>query len=93
MVEYNLGRVVGNGIASIELVSTTGLVKTYRIIFTDGDYFDYQLTDGSDATVTIDATLSSSSTNPVQNKVIKSALDDIENLIGDAIIYIIGSGN
>lgn len=31
--------------------------------------------DGSDATVTVDSNLSSTSTNPVQNKVIKSALD------------------
>lgn len=110
----------GNGIVSIELLSTSGRVKTYRINFDDGDHFDYQVTDGSDATVTIDAALSSTSTNPVQNKVINTALgnkvntsDIVDNLttnnankvlsakqgyqlnqlIGSAIIYIVGSGN
>ena len=31
--------------------------------------------DGSDATVTVDSAISSTSTNPLQNKVIKNALD------------------
>ena len=36
----------GNGIASVTLVSTVGLVKTYRITFTDATTFDYTVTDG-----------------------------------------------
>lgn len=54
MVDYDLGKVTGdkgddgNGISSIELISTSGKVKTYRINFTDGDYFDYQVSDGAD---------------------------------------------
>ena len=36
--------------------------------------------DGADGGVTVDAALSDSSTNPVQNKVIKGALDDKANL-------------
>ena len=81
MVEYDLGKVVGdkgdtgNGIASITLHSTSGKVKTYRITYTDESTFDFQVRDGSDASVTVDSALSSSSTNPVQNKVIKGALD------------------
>ena len=67
MTVYDLGKVVGNdgedgnGIESIELLSTSGLVKTYRINFTDGDYFDYQVTDGEDggSTVTVTQVLSS----------------------------------
>lgn len=37
----------GNGIVGIELISTVGLVKTYRITFTNGTYFDYEIEDGS----------------------------------------------
>ena len=54
MTEFNLGRVVGesgedgNGIESIELISTVGLVKTYHINFTDGSYFEYTIRDGAD---------------------------------------------
>ena len=38
----------GNGIASIELISTVGLVKTYRITFTNGTHYDYEVEDGED---------------------------------------------
>ena len=81
MVDYDLGKVVGdkgetgNGIASITLYSTSGKVKTYRITYTDGSTFDFQVRDGNDASVTVDSSLSSTSVNPVQNKVINSALD------------------
>jgi len=37
----------GNGIASIVLHDTVGLVKTYRITFTDATTFDFDVTDGS----------------------------------------------
>lgn len=37
----------GNGIASIAKVGTVGLVDTYRITFTDGSHFDYDLTNGT----------------------------------------------
>ena len=40
----------GVSITGIELISTSGKVKTYRISFSDGDYFDYQVTDGADGT-------------------------------------------
>ena len=58
--DFNLGHVVGdpgpkgdtgdtgNGIASIVLRSTSGKVKTYRITYTNGDTFDFQVTDGAD---------------------------------------------
>jgi hypothetical protein len=37
----------GNGIASIVLLSTSGLVKTYRITYTNASTFDFTVTDGS----------------------------------------------
>jgi len=37
----------GNGIASIELLSEVGLVKTYRISYTNGQYFDFPVEDGN----------------------------------------------
>ena len=50
----------GNGIQSISLISTVGLVKTYRITFTDEDHFDFEVKDGngiSSATLNQDYTL------------------------------------
>lgn len=40
----------GNGIASVTKISTSGLVDTYRITFTDTTYFDYTVTNGQDGT-------------------------------------------
>lgn len=37
----------GNGIESISILSEAGLVKTYRILYTDGNYFDFEVTDGN----------------------------------------------
>ncbi len=44
MTLYNLGTVVGNGISSIEKISSEDNVDTYRINFTDGTHFDYEVT-------------------------------------------------
>lgn len=41
----------GNGIASIALLSTVGLVKTYRITYTNASTFDFEVTDGADVTM------------------------------------------
>ena len=87
--DFNLGHVVGdtgpkgdkgdtgNGIQSIVLQSTSGKVKTYRITFTDGDYFDYQVTDGSDASVTIVSSWNSTTSNSKvpSEKLTKDSLD------------------
>jgi hypothetical protein len=40
----------GNGISSITLISTVGLVKTYRITFTSGATTDFTVTDGTNGT-------------------------------------------
>ena len=50
----------GNGISSVSLVSTSGLAKTYRITFTDGDTYDFTVNDGkgiSSTTLNQDYTL------------------------------------
>jgi hypothetical protein len=38
----------GRGITSIALISTVGLVKTYRITLTDTSYYDFSVVDGND---------------------------------------------
>lgn len=87
--DFNLGHVVGdtgpkgdtgdtgNGIASIVLRSTSGRVKTYRITFTDGNTFDYQVTDGSDASVTIVSSWNSTTSDSKvpSEKLTKDTLD------------------
>ena len=52
--DFDIGNVVGppgatgKGIKSIQLLSTSGLVKTYRITMTDDTTFDFSVSDGSD---------------------------------------------
>ena len=85
-MEYDLGKVVGdkgetgdtgNGIASIELISTSGKNKTYRITYTDGDHFDYVVKDGSDASVTIQTSWGSTTSDSKvpSEKLTKDTLD------------------
>ena len=38
----------GVSVTGVALLSTSGKVKTYRMSFSDGDHFDYQVTDGAD---------------------------------------------
>lgn len=84
MTEYDLGKVVGdagatgNGVASVTLISTSGKVKTYRMTFTDGTYVDYQVTDGSDASVTIVTSWNSTTSNSKvpSEKLTKDSLDN-----------------
>ena len=40
---YNLVTVVGRGISSIEKISSANNIDTYRINFTDGTHFDYEV--------------------------------------------------
>ncbi len=49
----------GNGIASVTKISTSGLVDTYRITFTDTTYFDYTVTNGQNGTGAGDMTQAS----------------------------------
>ena len=40
----------GVSVTGVELLSTSGKVKTYRMSFSDGNHFDYQVSDGADGT-------------------------------------------
>lgn len=40
----------GVGVTGVALISTSGKVKTYRMSFSDGSYFDFNVTDGNDGT-------------------------------------------
>lgn len=70
----------GVGIVSILRTSGDGSAGTtdiYTITYTNGNtntFSVYNGKNGSDATVIVDSSLSSTSTNPVQNKVINTAL-------------------
>ena len=111
MAEYDLGKVVGdkgdtgatgNGIASIELYSTSGKNKTYRITYTNGDHFDYVVKDGSDASVTIQTSWgnTTSDSKVPSEKLTKTTLDEKQaTLVSGTNIKtinnnsILGSGN
>lgn len=44
--EINFGLSTANSIVSIALLSTSGTTKTYRITFTNGTHYDFDVTDG-----------------------------------------------
>lgn len=70
----------GNSISSIEKTSTSGLVDTYTIYLTDGTIGGtFEVKNG--ALGVFDDELDSTSTNAVQNKVVKSAIDDLDDRI------------
>lgn len=92
--DFDLGQVVGsdgatgNGVASVTLISTSGKVKTYRMLFTDGTYVDYQVTDGSDASVTIVTSWNSTTSNSKvpSEKLTKDSLDNkVDKEIGKGL--------
>lgn len=59
-------------------VTIATITGGHRVTITDADHptgQSFDVMDGSGASITVDSSLSDSSTNPVQNKVIKSALD------------------
>jgi len=74
LTEVNLGNVKGdtgstgatgaegNGIKSVGLISAVGVVKTYRILFDDDTYFDFEVIDGSNLNI-VDNLSSESSTD------------------------------
>ena len=46
-VENGVDGIDGNGISNVEKINTVGLIDTYRITFTDGNTFDYSITNGT----------------------------------------------
>lgn len=78
----------GNGIDNISLISTAGLQKTYRITYTDGNYYDYIVTDGAAGATTwggISGTLSNQTD-------LQDALDDKQDVITDLTTIRNGAG-
>ena len=51
--DLDSGAFNGNGIQSIEKISTSGLVDTYQITFTSGSTFEYEVTNGEMPVITI----------------------------------------
>lgn len=82
----------GRGIVSITRTAGTGAAgttDTYTITYTDKTTSTFSVYNGQDGTgtaVTVDSELSDTSTNPVQNKVIKAALDNVQ-ASGDYVKY------
>ena len=68
----------GNGISSIALISTSGKTKTYRISYTNGSHFDFNVVDGNDGSSDIvtswESTLSDSKVP--SEKLVKNGLDN-----------------
>lgn len=46
-IENGVDGIDGNGISNVEKINTIGLIDTYRITFTDGNTFDYSITNGT----------------------------------------------
>lgn len=82
----------GRGIVSIARTAGTGAAgttDTYTITYTDKTASTFSVYNGQDGTgtaVTVDSELSDTSTNPVQNRVIKAALDNVQ-ASGDYVKY------
>lgn len=51
--DLDSGAFNGNGIQNIEKISTSGLVDTYQITFTNGSTFEYEVTNGEMPVITI----------------------------------------
>ncbi|WP_407462896.1 hypothetical protein, partial [Methanobrevibacter sp.] len=68
----------GNGIASIEKTGTQGAVDTYTITLDDGTTYTFTVTN---ATGTVDSAFSTTSENPVQNKVITNKINAMDDNI------------
>ena len=102
MTQYDLGKVVGddgadgNGIASIEKTSTSGLVDTYTITYDNGDTDTFTVTNGSNATVDIVTswnTTTSDSKVPSE-KLSKTSLDGkLDNALSSTAVSIASNDN
>ena len=78
----------GNGIKSIGKTGTSGLVDTYTITFDNGEKSTFTVTNGKNgengkdgAITNLDATLSTTSTNAIQNKAVANGINSIQSQI------------
>lgn len=89
MTVYNLGRVVGNGISSIEKTSTTENIDTYTITLDNGDTFDFTITNASDNALTasdiVDNLTTNDSTKVLSAKQGKILYDNISGIEEDML--------
>jgi uncharacterized protein (TIGR02145 family) len=69
----------GVGISSITLISTVGLVKTYRITYTDSTTFDFEVTDGADGTGGSEPTVLKVNSGALYNPYVLSDVRNIAN--------------
>jgi hypothetical protein len=72
----------GNGIVNIELISTNGKLKVYRINFTDGTHFDYQVRDGNDGAGTGTGDMVKANYDANDNGIV----DDAERVNGHTVL-------
>ena len=79
----------GRGITSVELLSTVGLSKTYRITFTDAATFDYVVTDGAAGTGATVVQTTGESINDVMSQ--KAVTDDLAAKSGESEEDVIAS--
>ena len=72
----------GKGIKNVEKSSTNGLVDTYTITYNDETESTFNVTNGKDgAIINLDATLSITSTNAIQNKAVAKGINSIQSQI------------
>ena len=84
----------GTTIKSVEKSASSGLVDTYTITLTNGSKFSFNVTNGKDGEkgkdgangkdgviTNIDATLSTTSTNAIQNKAVAKGINSIQSQI------------
>lgn len=98
---------LGKSIESIEKTSTSGLVDTYTITYTDGTYTTFTVTNADQIDIqyvngqlqwkyasetawttlfSVDGVLSTTSVNPIQNKVVTNAINNISNNINNNVV-------
>ena len=89
-MSYNLGKVVGTdgkGIVNIVKTGREDNVDTYTITYTNGDTSTFTVTNGVDGeSAPLISTVTS--TDTVHAVTPKGVYDFVNDLIGDAIIYI-----
>ncbi len=72
----------GNGISNISLISTVGLVKTYRITYTDDTTFDYTVTDGANGTGTLSSVVAGTNISIDNTDVNNPVINNTQNISG-----------
>ena len=72
----------GTTIKSVEKTASSGLTDTYTITLTDGSTSTFNVTNGKDGELTnLDDTLSTTSTNPIQNKAVANAINALNTSV------------